>query len=62
MPRLLYSPLVRFIVLARLHPLVDVGPLLSVRSQLSRQDEVHRELHHNVRRCDVITAQELSLR
>jgi hypothetical protein len=62
MSRLLHRALVTIRVLTCFQPLVDIWPLLALRPQLSHQNEIRRELHHNICRCDVVATQELSRR
>lgn len=61
MPGVFHSLLICLRSLTVLQPLIDLRPLLAFSPELSGKDESSRELHHNVRRGDLISKQKLAL-
>lgn len=61
MPGVLHSLLICLRGLTIFQPLIDLRPVFALRSKLSGKDESSRELHHDIRRGDLISKQKLAL-
>src|SRR5690242_1578459 len=57
---LLHRSLVAFRVFTSPQPLVDIRPLLAIRTQLPGDDKSHREVHHDICSCGMVADKKLA--